>query len=394
MRERLAASFVLLAVVLLTAAALVRGYTLGHEIREHESARLHQSAVALGRLVEDRLASGEPVDAAFLAPFVAVEDQVVWTPPDGEPVEVRGSSYEAGDELAASVGAAGGRVTVAQDDGLVAGILVGDPWALVVLLGLALAVAAGAGLLVARLLAAPFRQLAGAAGALGRGRFDLDLPRTRIPEATAIAQSLRTSADQLRERLRRDQEFAAHTSHALRSPLTGLRLELEEVLLRDDLADDVRTTVGRALAGITHVDQVAGELVELQRGSLVEGAEIALRDLATQVAQRWADELAVDDRELTAAVEGELDRRYTPGPVEHLLDLVLDGVRAGSLGGVRLVLVGDPDGHLRIQVTAERSARGATGDGFTAARSVCAALGGRWSGEEPMDGVEILLPQR
>jgi len=394
MRERLAASFVLLAVVLLTAAALVRGYTLGHEIREHESARLHQSAVALGRLVEDRLASGEPVDAAFLAPFVAVEDQVVWTPPDGEPVEVRGSSYEAGDELAASVGAAGGRVTVAQDDGLVAGILVGDPWALVVLLGLALAVAAGAGLLVARLLAAPFRQLAGAAGALGRGRFDLDLPRTRIPEATAIAQSLRTSADQLRERLRRDQEFAAHTSHALRSPLTGLRLELEEVLLRDDLADDVRTTVGRALAGITHVDQVAGELVELQRGSLVEGAEIALRDLATQVAQRWADELAVDDRELTAAVEGELDRRYTPGPVEHLLDLVLDGVRAGSLGGVRLVLVGDPDGHLRIQVTAERSARGATGDGFTAARSVCAALGGRWSGEESMDGVEILLPQR
>lgn len=394
MRERLAASFVLLAVALLTVVGLVRSYTLSHEIREHESGQLRHQAVIIGILVKDRLRLGGPVDQAFLAPLAGPDDRVVWTPRSGAPVEVRGSSYGSGREVAASVAAAGGRVTVAQDDRVARGILVGDPWALVVLVGLALLGAAGAGLLVARVLAAPFRRLAGAAEALGRGRFDLDLPRTRMPEAAAIAQSLQVSADQLRERVRRDQELAAHTSHALRSPLTGLRLELEEVLLRDDLAGDVRTTVGRALAGITHVDRVAGELVELQRGSLAEAAGIPLRDLATQVAQRWADQLVPLDRELTAAVEGELERRYTPGPVEHLLDLVLAEVVAGSLGGVRLVLVGDPDGHLRITLTTERSARRTAGDGFAAARSVCAALGGRWSGETPMDGVEILLPQR
>jgi signal transduction histidine kinase len=394
MRERLTASFVLLAVVLLLVAGLIRSYTLGSELRERESARLHQEAVTIARLVDDEQEAGRAVDEAFLATFVHAEDRVAYLPATGEAVEVRGSSYEpGGDELSAGVETAGGRVTVSAGDGLVWHLLVGDPAAVLVLVVLAVLGAGCAGVLVARALSAPFRQLAGAASALGRGRFDLDLPDTRIPEAVAISQSLSTSADQLRERLRRDQAFAAHTSHALRSPLTGLRLELEEVALREDLPADVRETVRRALAGIEKVDRVAGELVALQRGSLVEGAEIALRDLATQVAQRWADGLAVTGREVTAAAEGDLDLRYTPGPVEHLLDLVLAEMVTASRGAVRLVLRGEPGGHLRISVTAERSAVG-DDDVFGPARSVCAALGGRWQGSEPMDGLEVLLPRR
>lgn len=394
MRERLTASFVLLTVVLLLGAGVIRSYTLGSELRERESTRLHHQAVTIAHLVEDRVAGGEPVDEAFLSTFVDNGDRVVFAPTGGPDVEVRGPSYDGGDDdLVAGVAAAGGRVTVSESDGLFWHLLIGDPAAVVVLVLLAIVGAGCAGMLVARAMAAPFQQLALAAGALGRGRFDLDLPDTRIPEAVAIGQSLSTSADQLRDRLRRDQAFAAHTSHALRSPLTGLRLELEELVLREDLPDDVRESVRRALAGIERVDGVAGELVALQRGSLVEGAEIPLRDLATQVAQRWADELAGSGREVTAAVEGDLDRRYTPGPVEHLLDLVLTEIVARSRGAVRLVLLGEPGGHLRITVTAERSTVG-TADAFGPARSVCAALGGRWTGSEPMDGLEILLPRR
>lgn len=394
MRERLAATFILYAIVLIAGAGIVRSYTLGNELREAQSARLHQEAVTVAHLVEDRLGRDEPVDAAFLKPFVHTDARVVFAPAGGgELVEVSGSAYVPGDDVAANVAAAGGRVTVSEDDRLVWNMLIGDLWPLVVLIGLALVGAGAAGLLVARTLSAPFRRLAEAAGALGRGRFDLDLPQTRIPEAAAIAGSLRTSAGQLKERLRRDQDFAAHTSHALRSPLTGLRLELEEVLLREDLPADVRDTVGRALDGIIRVDEVAGDLVALQRGNLVEGAQIPLRDLATQVAQRWADELAVSDRELSAAVEGDLGQDYTPGPVEHLLDLVLTAVLEASAGAVRLVLEGGPGGHLRISVTTERSAVGDT-EVLGPARTACADLGGRWVGAEPMDGIEILLPRR
>ncbi|HRD61866.1 MAG TPA: hypothetical protein PL137_13235, partial [Nocardioides sp.] len=81
----------------------------------------------------------------------------------------------------------------------------------------------------------PFRQLAVAAGQLGRGRFDLDLPRTRIPEARAIRDALLTSAGQLQERLTSEQAFAEHASHVLRTPLTGLRLELEDLAGRPDV---------------------------------------------------------------------------------------------------------------------------------------------------------------
>lgn len=395
MRERLTASFVLLAVVLLTIAAVIRSYTLGNDLRERESTRLHHEAVTVAALVDDRVEAGGAVDAAFLARFVHPDDRLVFAPDLGEPVEARGTSYDAdGGQLAASAGATSGRVTVSESEGLIRAVLVGDPWSLVVLAGLALVLAGGAGLLVARALAAPFQRLAEAAGALGRGRFDLDLPRTRIPEAVAISHSLGTSADQLRERLQRDREFAAHASHTLRSPLTGLRLELDELALRDDLPADAHATVARALGQVARVDEVAGELVDLQRGSLVERAAIPLRDLATQVAQRWADDLALDDRELTAAVEGELDQRYTPGPVEHLLEVLLPAVSAASRGAVRLVLEGERDGLLRITVTAERSRVRGSDDPFAAARSVCTSLGGRWSGTEPMDGLEILLPRR
>lgn len=395
MRERLAASFVLLAVVLLTVAAVIRSYTLGNELRERESARLHQEAVTVAAMVDDRLAGGDRIDAAFLTTFVHPDDRLVYAPDVGEPVEVRGREYDGdGGQLAASAGADGGRVTVAESDEVIWAVLVGDPWSLAVLFGLALVLALGAGLLVARALAAPFRRLADAAGALGRGRFDLDLPRTRVPEAVAISQALSTSADQLRERLQRDREFAAHASHTLRSPLTGLRLELDELVLRDDLPDDARATLTRALGRVERVDEVAGELVALQRGSLVGGAVIPLRDLATQVAQRWADELAASDRELTAAVEGELDQRYTPGPVEHLLEVLLPAVSSASRGAVRLVLEGERGGLLRITVTAERSRLSASDDPFADARAVCSSLGGRWSGAEPMDGLEILLPRR
>ncbi|WP_244929572.1 histidine kinase dimerization/phospho-acceptor domain-containing protein [Nocardioides sp. W7] len=399
MRERLAASFALFTLVLLIAGGVIRSYTLGHELREQQSDRLHQEATLVARVVDARVGEGEPVDAAFLSELVHDRARIAYTPGvAGDPVEARGPSYDAeGDDVTANVTVDGGTVTVAEDDRLVWNLVVGDPWALAGLGMLALVGSGLAGLLVARRLSAPFQRLADAAGALGRGRFDLDLPRTRIPEAAAIARSLSTSADELRDRLRREQEFAAHTSHALRSPLTGLRLELEETLLRDDLPDEVRTTLRRALDGIAHVDEVAGELVELQRGSLVEGAQVPLRDLAVQVAQHWGDELALVDRDLSAAVQGELDDGYTPGPVEHLLDLVLAAVLDASAGAVRLVLAGDTDGHLRISVTLDRPASEqptSDQDPFGAARSVCAALGGRWVGSEPTAGIEILLPRR
>ena len=135
----------------------------------------------------------------------------------------------------------------------------------------------------------PFTQLASAAAMLGRGRFDLDLPTTRIPEVQAVSAALGASASALRDRLAREQQFSVHASHVLRTPLTSLRLNLDE-LDAADLDPHARRAAQRCLVSVEQLDQVASDLVDItRRGALMAGAEIPLRELAAAVAQQWAD---------------------------------------------------------------------------------------------------------
>ena len=406
MRERLTAAFIVLSVVLLLGAGLVRTYVLQDLIREQVAGQLSQQADLAAAIVGDREASGGAVDEDFLQSLVGPQDRLQYDG-GGAEVVVTGKDYQ-GDEdgdgdgdIAASATVDGaGRVTVSQSSSVVRDVIGRDIGSIAALF-LLIAVAAGmAGFLIATALSAPFQKLAVAAAALGRGRFDLDLPKTRIPEASSIANALRSSALALEDRVHRERAFAEHTSHVLRTPLTGIRLELEDLSLRDDLPLDAHETVKRCLAKVEQVSAVAAELVEItRRGSLVIGAEVPLSDLSTQLAQRWADRLASRNRALTAAVEGDLTLTYTPGPVEHATDLLLaDVVRRGT-GAVRIVFNAETEGHLRVTVlcagrTPESELGGETVDRMSQVRAVVEALGGRVTGEHPADGIEVLLPRR
>jgi hypothetical protein len=399
-RARLTASFVVLSVLLLFGALWIRAYNEYAQLRTHESRELRWDATTLALLVEQREQLGEPVDRAFLAGVVDSADRLEYDAGDGEPVVVEGKAYDEDhpdDALQTTVDAGGGTLTVTQAGSVLNELASRDKGSLGFLVLLVGLVAALVGYVIARWLSAPFRQLAGAAGQLGRGRFDLDLPRTHIPEAKAISQALLTSAGQLQERLASEQAFAEHASHVLRTPLTGLRLELEELSQRDDLPADVRQSATRSVGRIDAMDDVAGDLVALaRRGALVAGAEIPLRDLATQCAQTWADALAEQDRQLTAAVEGKIETTYTPGPVEHILDLLLADVLKRGLGPVRMVFDADEEGHLSIGISCEdlRQSTGPNaGIAVTQARAVVTALGGRLTGETPQQ-LSVLLPRR
>lgn len=399
MRNRLTAAFIVLSVLLLLGAGVVRSFVVRDLIREQESTHLQQQAVLSSRVVGDRVLSGDPVDGDFLATLVAPEGRIEYDPDGGRPVAAEGERYDgsgaAGGDLAASATLDQGVVTVSQSPEVVRDVLGRDLGSVLVLF-LMIAVLAGAiGYVVSRVLSAPFQQLSVAAAALGRGRFDLELPRTRVPEAQAIGQALRTSATQLEDRLRRERDFAETASHVLRTPLTGLRLELEELSQRDDVPEDVRAAAVRGLAGVDEMNAVAGELVELSRsGTLVAGAELPLKDLATQLAQRWADRLAVRDRSLSASVDGDLAMTYTPGPIEHVLDLLLAEVVRRGAGAVRIVFEGQDGGALRVRVSSEHRRAAEAGTRLDQARAVVEALGGRLSGDDPASGLEVLVPRR
>lgn len=403
MRERLTLAFVVLTILLLLGAGIIRSYVLRDLIKEQESQHLSQEVSLISSIVDNRSETGATIDEEFLETLASPDARLEYDPESGPPVVVYGDEYAGTDDpdedMAAAVVLDDATITLSQSDEVVRAI-VGRDMSSIAALFLLIAVVAGiVGFIIASALSSPFQRLAVAAAALGRGRFDLELPKTRIPEARAISNALRASAHQLEDRVHRERDFAEHASHVLRTPLTGLRLELEDLTLRDDVPDDVKETAARSLASVEQVGTVAAELVDLtRRGSLMEGSELPLVDLATQLAQRWADRLGVRNRTLTAAAEGDLSLSYTPGPVEHVTDLLLaDVVRRGT-GSVRIVFYGEDGGHLRVRVESEGRTDEAPGadalDRIAQVRSVAEALGGRVTGDHPADGVEVLLPRR
>lgn len=404
MRKRLTLAFLLLTVLVLLVAGVVRTYVVRDMIREQETAHIQQESALIAQIVADRQAGGGSIDRRFLQGLVSPDTRLEFAADGLRPIVVTGVNYAGNDvpaatDLSATVPTFGATIKVSQSGEVVRQMLgrdIGSLLALFILIGL---LAGLAGYLVARFLSRPFQKLAVAAAALGRGRFDLELPKSRIPEARAISLALGTSAGQLEDRLLREREFAEHASHVLRSPLTGLRLELEDLTMRSDVPRDAQLAAARGMATIDDMNTVAGRLVDMSRsGILVAGAEVPLVELATQLAQRWADRLAARHRTLTASAEGDLSLSYTPGPVEHVFDLVMTEVVRRGTGPVHIVYRGQEGGHLRIRIAALGGTSDLTGSEpevrLTEARTVVEALGGRMSGNDPSHGLEVLLPHR
>lgn len=407
MRNRLTVAFILLAVGLCAVGFVLRSYVLQDSFGRDENQEVHEAATMIAAAVAARRAAPEPVDQSFLASMIGEDKRVVvhWDDSPGSDIVAEGRGFSGSgdpstsDDVWATEDLPGGYVAVTQSRDVVDRVLFGQRRGTVVFFGLFVGIAGAAGVLVSRGLARPFRKLADAAGALGRGRFDLDLPRTRVPEAREIGDALRTSGAQLQDRLEREHSFAQHASHLLRTPLTSLRLELDDLALDERLGPDVRCAVDRCIQRIDELDAVAGELVGIAQRPGGRGVEVRLGELATTCAQRWADELAYHDRALTAAVEGDLDTTYTAGPLEHIHELLLVDVLHRSRGSVRLVYRATDGGALKLRISAADGARSrgrskGPGSNYVRARAVVTALGGRLEGDYHEGGLDIVLPRR
>ncbi|MDO9496557.1 MAG: hypothetical protein Q7J48_12715, partial [Nocardioides sp.] len=107
--------------------------------------------------------------------------------------------------------------------------------------------------------------------------------------------------------------------------------------------------------------------------------------------------LGTHARGLTAAVEGDIDLTFTPGPIEQILDLLLrDTIRHGT-GDARLIFEGDARGHLRMTVRGHRETPPEGADLVDEARSIVEALGGRLQavgGPKGTTDLVALLPRR
>ncbi|MFT4745496.1 MAG: signal transduction histidine kinase [Nitriliruptoraceae bacterium] len=219
----------------------------------------------------------------------------------------------------------------------------------------AVSVAAGgtAASFAARRLTEPLEQLARSAAQLGDGDFTTRAPRSAMPETDAIADALDQTADRLGRAVARGTAFAADASHQLRTPLTALRLQIEQAQAGGPDAAD-------ALVGaLDEADRLDVTIVELVALTEVDDAAGPV-DLGALVIERlpaWERRAADEGRLIQTSLAPVGMRTVRPAAIGQALEVLVDNALAHGAGTITVSLLPSApdasDDAVRLQVADE-----------------------------------------
>lgn len=407
MRERLVLAFVALAVAIIALYGIPRAYIIADLIETSEERRVVRLADFLAVLMAEREAESE-VTEEFLLPMLEEGERVTFTAADGTVVQA-GAAPAADDITSTAEVEGGGTVEFSRSGEIISGRVQEAVMPVVVIGVVLLVLSAAAGVLLARRLSRPFVRLAGVARDFGTGSLDHDTEDFRIPEARAIDEALRTSARTLEERIRREHEFAANASHQLRTPITALRLELEDLSLWPETPEPVREQLGHALHEIDRLSDAIAELLELARGGTPGADEwVGLDGMLEQAGERWRAQADTSRRAIT--VEPDAVRSVNaPAPASQILDVLIHNALQHGKGRVTVsgvpgkgyvtVHVSDegprPRGNSIFQRTPGKSTGGGEGIGLALSAELAEALGGHLLLESAAKTTfALILPQQ
>jgi two-component system, OmpR family, sensor kinase len=274
---------------------------------------------------------------------------------DGRPVQVQRASRTLDQQILATAvpiiheGRVSGAVRVTQSVAAVHSAVLHVELAigLIGLIVLALGLLAG-GVLAAQI-ARPLRRLEAVARRVAQG----DLRARAAVEGSLEQRSLSSSFNEMTDRIARllgaQQDFVADASHQLRTPLTGLRLRLEEAkaLASDPGAEELDA----AIREVDRLSHTVDELLRLSRAGKrrLAGSRVELGDLVADALQRWRPHAS--DRAIT------LERRHDDGPgtawaaradLERALDALLENALAYSPAG-STVTVSCASGRIEVR---------------------------------------------
>jgi signal transduction histidine kinase len=210
------------------------------------------------------------------------------------------------------------------------------------------------GWLIARSVTLPLRRLNETARRFGSG--DLALGDLAIgdkgsadgpPELRELSTTMATMAERLAALIDEQRAFVADASHQLRTPLTGLRLRLENLPAGLDGADAEQ--MDAAIDEIDRLSALVNDLLQLARAD--RHAAPAVHDLSRLAAERVDTWSAVADAAgitLVLVTDGSTRAvSSVPGAIEQIIDNLLDNALAVSTRGntIEVVLDGDTVVH-------------------------------------------------
>jgi signal transduction histidine kinase len=176
---------------------------------------------------------------------------------------------------------------------------------------------------------------------LGGGDFSVRTRPAGIPEIDALNESVNRTAIRLGALVDRERSFSADASHQLRTPLTGLRLQLEMAL--DQPEADLRAAVVAALTSTDRLEATIEELLALARDIPQPSTSFAAVDFLEDLRRRWHPLLAAQGRPLRLVAATTSTVRVQASVLTQILDVLIDNAWRHGLGAVTVTVRGLDD---------------------------------------------------
>ena len=381
MTKRLLLSYLTITLIVLLLLEIPLGLFYSQREQERLEADVEHDANVIATLYEDDLEAGLPLDptAADIyadrtgARVVVVDNDGISqvdtaadvprdfsTRPemaaalDGERTAGTRSSETLGTDLlfvavpVASGGTVHGALRVTLDTSDVSARIRSFWFALVGVAAVVLLAVAVIGWVIARSVTRPLRELTDTASRFASG--DLTVTPSVVagpPEIRALDDTMTTMALQLDGLLSSQRAFVADASHQLRTPLTALRLRLENLqshLAADDHPAGIDEEVERAIDETGRLTELVANLLQLARADDQPAtATEDLRSLAHDRVDTWT--AVAEERGVTLVGPGgdgaAVIVRTVPGAIEQILDNVLDNALLVSPRGATVSVVLD-----------------------------------------------------
>jgi signal transduction histidine kinase len=331
---------------------------------------------------------------------------------DGHPVQVQRGSRTLGQEILATAvpiirdGRTAGAVRVTQSVAAVHHAVLQVEFALVLIGLLVLVLGLLAGAVLAAQIGRPLRRLDAVARRVAGGDLRARADIEGSAEQRSLSSSFNLMTDRVEHLLSAQQDFVADASHKLRTPLTGLRLRLEEARELAGSAEGA-TELDAAIAEVDRLAHTVDELLMMSRagGRPLAGAAVDLGEVAADALERWRAPAEERQISLTRRCEGDPGTVWAArADIERALDAVVENALRYSAPGGGVILAVAP---ARIEVrdrgagiaaderelVFERFRRGRAGragpEGYGLGLPIARELAREWGGEvtiEARDG--------